>query len=417
MINDADMKFGEVTDDSGNKIELTHGKYGTLMQSQNRETRREAFEALYQSYYAQKNTLAATFSANVKKDWFFAKTRNYSSTRERALSAYNIPEEVYSALLTSVEKYLPVMHKYVDARKRILGLDEIHFYDLYAPIVKEADISVDYEKAKSSVLASVAPLGKDYVETVKRSYSDGWIDVYENKGKRSGAFSWGVYDAPPFIFLNYDNKLNDMFTLAHEMGHAMHSYYSHKTQPYVYAGYTIFLAEVASTVNEALLMEHLLKTSNDEIFSRYLINYYIEQFRTTVFRQTMFAEFESIAHGMSQKGEPLTFDSLYSVYKNLYVKYYGDKIILDPQIEYEWTRIPHFYNSFYVYQYATGFCSAVALARKIIYENGAENYLKFLKSGSSDYSINLLKEAGVDMTNPAAIESSLLKFKELTETL
>ncbi len=417
MLNEADMKFGTVKDDDGKDIELTHGKYLSLMESKNAEVRKGAFKTLYKSYMDHKNTLAATFNANVKKDLFFSHARKYNSSLEASLFSDNIPISVYKNLIDTVHKFLPAMHKYVSIRKKRLKLEEIHMYDLYTPIVLEADTQIDYEKAKQTVAESLAPLGEEYISVLKSAFENRWIDVYENKGKRSGAYSWGAYGEHPFVLLNYDNKVNDMFTLAHEMGHAMHSYYSWSTQKYCYSSYTIFLAEVASTVNEALLMEYLLKNTDDDNFKNYLLNYFIEQFRGTLFRQTMFAEFEMLTHEMVQNGEPLTVESLNRVYHDLNLKYYGSEIVLDEEIDYEWSRIPHFYNSFYVYKYATGYAAAIALSTKILNEGKADDYLEFLKAGSSDYSINILKKAGVDMSDKKPIEESLKVFESLVEKM
>ncbi|MDR2938893.1 MAG: oligoendopeptidase F [Clostridiales bacterium] len=418
MLNEADLTFGLVKDDEGNEFELTHGKYISLMESQNIETRKHAFKTMYKSYMAHKNTLAASFSANVKKDLFFAKARKYNSSLESALSSDNIPVSVYKNLIAAVHTALPSMHDYVALRKKRLKLDDIHMYDLYVPIVQEADNKVDFEKAKAEVLESLKPLGEEYISILGSAFKGRWIDVYENKGKRSGAYSWGVHGAHPFVLLNYDNKVNDMFTLAHEMGHAMHSYYSWSAQKYFFSSYTIFVAEVASTVNEALLMEYLLDKEPAGNFKNYLLNYYIEQFRGTLFRQAMFAEFEMETHQMVQNGIPLTSASLNEAYRALNRKYYGDGIILDEEIDYEWSRIPHFYSSFYVYKYATGYSAATALAKKIKGESSAAGkYIEFLKSGSSDYPLNLLKKAGVDMLGKGPVLESLEVFKSLVEKM
>ncbi len=415
MINNADMTFGKVQNDNGEEIEITQGRYISLMESKNVEVRKNTFKTYYESYNKLKNTLAATYNASVKKDIFFAKARKFDTALDAALFRYNIPRDVYMNLIETVHKHLPSMHKYIELRKKALGLSEVHMYDLYTPIVAEADTFVDYEKAKETVLNAFTPLGKEYTSVIKEAFEKGWIDVYENKGKRSGAYSWGAYGCHPYVLLNYDNKVNDMFTLAHEMGHAMHSHYSWGTQPYIYGDYTIFVAEVASTVNESLLMDYLLKTTKEPTARKYLINYYLEQFRGTLFRQVMFAEFEMKTHEMVENGEPLTVESLCSLYKGLNRKYYGDEIVLDDEIALEWARIPHFYSAFYVYQYATGFSAAVALSKRILTgdKEKVDAYLNFLKSGGSKYSIELLKEAGVDMTDSKPITDALEVFDKL----
>lgn len=413
MLNNADMEFDDVTNSEGDVLHLTHGKYSAYLESSDRVLRKNAFESTYRAYEKLKNTAAATYSGSVKSDMFAAKVRGYSSTLEYVLDAHNIPTDVYFNLIKTVEKRLPLLHKYIDVRKKLLGVDELHFYDIYTPLVGGYDKKIPYSEAKKTVLAAVSPLGNEYVETLTSAFENGWADVYENKGKRSGAYSWGAYGTHPFVSLNYDDTLKDVFTLAHEMGHAMHSNYTWNTQPYIYGDYTIFVAEVASTVNEALLTEYLLKESKDENEKKYLLNHFLEQFRGTLFRQTMFAEFEFKAHEMAEKGGSLTFDTLCELYSELNVKYYGKNIVQDPQIAWEWIRIPHFYTAYYVYQYATGYSAAIALSQKILNENGAENYIKFLKGGSSDYSIELLKIAGVDMGVSEPIEKALDKFEEV----
>lgn len=413
MLNNADLAFEDAIDKNGKAHTLTHGKYSSYLESTDRKLRKSAFKAYYKAFYAHKNTISATYAASVKKDVFNAKARNYSSCLNAALEPNNIPTEVYENLIKTVEKYLPLLHRYISLRKKRLGVKKLHFYDLYTPIVDDVNTKMDFESAKEIVKKAVEPLGKDYLKGFTEGLNGGWIDVYENKGKRSGAYAWGAYGTHPFVSLNYDNNINSMFTLIHEMGHAMHSNYTWSTQPYIYGDYTIFVAEVASTVNEALLMEHLLKTTEDENQKLYLINYFMEQFRGTLFRQTMFAEFELEAHRKCENGEPLNFDTLTEIYKQLNIKYYGTDIELDDEINYEWMRIPHFYTPFYVYQYATGYSAAIALSQKILNEKGANNYIKFLKGGSSDYSINLLKIAGVDMSTTEPTENALKVFEEL----
>ncbi len=364
------------------------------------------------------NTLATAFSGNIKSSIFVSKARKYNSNIEAKLDQDNIPVEVYTTLINTVEKYLPYMHKYISKRKEILGLDKIHFYDLYVPIVKDANVEIEYEKAKEVVLKALEVLGDDYLDLIKRSYNEGWIDVYENKGKRSGAYSWGSFGNHPYVLLNYDNTIGEMFTLAHELGHAMHSHYSWENQPCVYADYTIFLAEIASTVNETILMEHLLKVTTDDTEKSYLHNYFMEQFRGTIFRQTMFAEFELITHKLAEEGNALTADVLCEEYGKLCKKYYGEDIVIDDQIRSEWARIPHFYSPFYVFQYATGYSAALAIVELIKEDSSnVERYKNLLKSGSKDYSIELLKEAGVDMTTSKPVEMALDTFVKLVDSL
>ena len=416
MLNDADMKFGTIKDEEGNDVEMTHGRFISLMESRDRRVREEAFNTYYDSFWKQKNTIAVALSSSVKKDIFFSKTRKFPRALDSALFGYNIPGDVYMRLIDAVNSYLPEMHRYMRLRKKALGLDELHMYDIYTPIVPPVDTKVSYEEAKKKMLEGLAPLGGEYVSVAGAGLENGWIDVYENEGKLSGAYSWGSHGCHPFILMNYNNKVDDMFTLAHEMGHAMHSYYSYENQPNIYSGYPIFLAEVASTVNEILLMEYLLAETKDPAMNAYLINETLEQFRCTVFRQTMFAEFEMITHDMAEKGEPLTVDELNKIYRELNIKYYGPDMVIDEKIDLEWGRIPHFYNAFYVYQYATGYSAAVAFADHILKDKTGEAvklYIDFLKSGGSDYAINILKKAGVDMSQPAPVEDALSVFKEL----
>lgn len=417
MLNDADIQFPTITDEEGNQTELTKGRYVTFLESQKRSVREEAFKALYSVYLSKKNTLAATYSASVKSDVFFAKTRNYASAREMALADDNIPLSVYDTLIETVHQNLPLLHRYIDIRKKELGVDELHLYDLYVPLVAEADVKIPYEEAKETVSKSLLVLGDTYSKALQAGLNDGWIDVYENKGKRGGAYSWGSYGVHPYVLLNHNDTINSMFTLAHEMGHALHSYFTWQKQPYLYSGHKIFVAEVASTCNEALLMEHLLNATEDKRMRKYLINYFLEQFRGTLFRQTMFAEFEKITHEMVENGEPLTWETLNSLYRDLNKKYFGETIIIDDEIDIEWARIPHFYNAFYVYQYATGYSAAIALSRKILSEGkpAIDAYLDFLSKGDSEYSIDLLKGAGVDLSTAKPIEEALSLFKQLLD--
>lgn len=419
MFNDADAKFGTIRDENGKEVELTHGRFGGFMESSDRRVRKEAFEALYQTYDQFKNTLAATYSANVKKAKFYADVRKYPSALAAALAPGNIPTEVYDNLIETVHRFLPAMYRYVALRKRALGVEELHMYDVYVPLVADQTKKIPFAEAKEIVKRGLAPMGEEYVSHLEEGFDHRWIDVYENRGKRSGAYSWGAYGTHPYVLLNYQGKLDDVFTLAHEMGHALHSWYSNANQPYLYSGYLIFVAEVASTCNESLLMQYLLKESKDKKEKAYLLNHFIDQFKGTLFRQTMFAEFEKITHEMYAKGESLTAERLCAVYMDLNRKYFGEEMVSDPQIALEWARIPHFYTEFYVYQYATGFSCAIALPKRILEmgEAGVADYMKFLKGGCSKDPIELLKMAGVDISTPKPVEDALQLFEELVSEL
>ena len=415
--NNADVKFGKVHDEHGDEKELTSAGFSVFMESRDRNVRKEAFYALYRQYKSYINTLAASYYGNVKQAVFFANARNYESTLQMYLSGSFIPESVYTNLIDTVNNNLDKMHDYVSLRKKTLGVDELHFYDIYAPLTSDYTVKVSYENAKETVLDALKILGDDYISQVKKGYESGWVDVYENDGKRSGAFSWEAYGTHPYIFLNYTETLNDIFTLIHETGHAMHTYYSNETQPYTYAGYKIFVAEVASTCNEVILIDYLLKHSRSDEEKKYLYGHYLEQFKGTLFRQTMFAEFEMITHRMVQDGEVLNAESLCGTYKKLNEKYFGKDMVIDEEIAYEWARIPHFYTPFYVYQYATGFSAAVAIATKII--NGDKEvlhgYREFLKGGSSMHPIELLSLCKIDMSKPDVIQDALNVFGSLIE--
>ena len=419
MYNGADIKFPSITTGEGEEIEITHGNFVPLLESVDREVRKAAFEGVYETYGKMRNTLAATFAANLDQANFYAQVRNFSSAREMYLYGSNIPESVYDNLIETVHKNMDKMHKYVSLRKKILDVSELHMYDLYTPIAKAPDTKYSFEAAKDIVLEGLAPMGEEYIKVLEEGFDNRWIDVYENEGKRSGAYSWGAYGIHPYVLMNYHGTLDHVFTLAHEMGHAIHSYYSDANQPYVNAGYKIFVAEVASTCNESLLIQHLLKITEDEEEKTYLINHFLEQFKGTLYRQTMFAEFEKIAHSMVQNGEGVTADRLCGIYYNLNKEYFGDDIIIDKEIELEWARIPHFYNPFYVYQYATGLSAAIALSKRILEEGkpAVEDYMKFLTGGSSQDPIELLKIAGVDMTSSEPIETALELFGNLLEEL
>ncbi len=415
MLNNADMKFPKIKNEDGKDVELTHGNYIQFLESPNREVRERAFKAVYETYGKQKNTIAATLSANVNKNIFYSRVRKYPSVLEMALYGDNIPKEVYTNLIDTIHESLPLLHRYMELRKKLLGVDELHMYDLFAPLVEEYKWDITYEEAKQMTKEGLTPLGEDYLSSLQAGYDNGWIDVYENENKRTGAYSWGAYGTHPYVLLNHKDNLNSMFTLAHEMGHALHSYYSDNALKYRDAQYTIFLAEVASTTNEALLMDYLLKNAKDPKQKMYLLTYYADQFRTTVFRQTMFAEFEKIVHERAESGESLTPQDLSDIYYELNVKYHGKGMQVDKEIGMEWARIPHFYNSFYVYKYATGFSAATSFSKQILEEGqpAVDRYLCFLKSGGSDYSINILKKAGVDMSSPEPIREAMSVFEDI----
>ncbi|PZE20981.1 oligoendopeptidase F [Paenibacillus xerothermodurans] len=419
MLNNADLRFPKVKNEQGEEVELTHGRYIQFMESRNRDVRKAAFEAMYATYSRNKNTIGATLAANITKNVFYAKVRKYPSVLEMALFSDNIDKEVYTNLIDTIHEALPSMHRYMALRKKLLNVDELHMYDLFAPLVEEFKMDITFEQAQEMVKESLKPLGENYLQILEKGFNHRWIDIYENEGKRSGAYSWGAYGTHPFVLLNHKDNLNSMFTLSHEMGHAIHSYLSDENQPYRYAQYTIFLAEVASTLNEALLMDYMLKKTTDPKEKMYLLTYYMDQFRTTVFRQTMFAEFEKIVHERAEKGDSLTPQELSKIYYDLNVKYYGEGMAVDKDIEMEWARIPHFYNSFYVYKYATGFSAATSFAKQILEEGqpAVDRYLGFLKSGGSDYSINILKRAGVDMSSPEPIKQAMDVFNGLLEQM
>ncbi|WP_434756613.1 oligoendopeptidase F [Paenibacillus amylolyticus] len=419
MLNNADLKFPRIKDENGKEVELTHGSYIQFLENPNREVRERAFKAVYETYAKQKNTIAAALNANVTKNMFYANVRKYPSVMEMNLYGDNIPTDVYTNLVDTIHESLPLLHRYMDLRKKLLGVDQLHMYDLFAPLVDEYKMGITYEEAKKTVKEGLAPLGKEYADALQSGYDNRWIDVYENENKRSGAYAWGAYGTHPYVLLNHKDNLNSMFTLAHEMGHALHSHYSDTTLSYRDAQYTIFLAEVASTTNEALLMDYMLNKSTDPKEKLYLLTYYADQFRTTVFRQTMFAEFEKIIHERAEQGEALTPQLLSEIYYDLNVQYHGKDMVVDKDIEMEWARIPHFYNSFYVYKYATGFSAATSFSKQILEEGqpAVERYLGFLKSGGSDYSINILKKAGVDMSSPQPIREAMSVFKELIEQM
>lgn len=420
MFNDADLKFPDAVDKDGNSHQVTHESYVPLVQSEDRVLRKSAFESIYHTYEGFKNTTAATLAAQVKTLVFRARARKYNSTLEAALDSTEVDTSVYRSLIEAVHDNMGLMHRYVKLRKKILGVDELHAYDLYVPIVAGVEDNVPFEQAKREVYESLAPMGDEYRAIFKEGMENGWLDVLENEGKRSGAYSAGA-KVHPFVLLNYKNTLNWEFTLAHEMGHAIHSYLSNKNQPTVYSDYVIFVAEVASTCNESLLMQYLLKNTdtNDKKRRAFLINYFLEQFRTTLFRQTMFAEFELMINEKIERGESLTADNLCEMYHKLNVDYYGEDLIVDKELDMEWARIPHFYFDYYVYQYATGFSAAIALSQRILNkgESAVKDYIGFLSGGCSSDPISLLKGAGVDMTGKKAVEEAMKLFSSLLDEM
>lgn len=411
---DADLKFPAAIDKDGNSHPVTHGTYIPLMHSADRVLRKSAFESLYSVYGQFRNTAAALLSAQVKQLKFYADARKYNSTLQASLDGNYVPTEVYTNLISAVHENMAPMYRYVDLRRKLLGVDELHMYDLYTPIVSDVDVNIPYEEAKQTVYDALACMGDDYRAILKEGFDNRWIDVYENVGKCSGAYSAGLRKHP-YVLLNYSGTLDSMFTLAHEMGHAIHSYLSNKHQPVAYSNYSIFVAEVASTCNEALLMQHLLKTTEDKKRRAYLINYFLEQFRTTLYRQTMFAEFELEINRRNERGESLTAESLNALYHELNHQYFGDDIVIDKEIDLEWARIPHFYYDYYVYQYATGYSAAIALSRRILKEGApaVKDYIHFLSGGCSTDPISLLRGAGVDMASTAPIHDALQLFDEL----
>ena len=413
MLNNADLKFGSV-EHNGQVYELTHAKYIELMQSEDRALREKVYRKFYEAFSGHINTIAATYDTAVKKDVFYARARGYESALHKALFADNVPPEVYQDLIRVVHENLGTMHEYVKLRGELLKIGDLQMYDIYAPLVNEAEVSYSYEQAQQLVLEALGTLGEDYTALIQKAYREGWIDVWETPGKRSGAYSWGVYGTHPYVLLNHRADLDSVFTLAHELGHAMHTYYSDQAQPYSTAGYAIFVAEVASTVNEILLTKYLLRTIKDQKLRRYVLNHYIDQFRTTVVRQTMFAEFEMKAHTLVEQGEALTVDSLNRLYLELNRQYHGKHMGEDETIQYEWARIPHFYTAFYVYKYATGFSCAAAIVRKLETEPGMlERYKRFLSAGGSDYPLEILKEAGIDVGE--AVQLCMREFREALE--
>lgn len=414
LLTDADIKFPDIIDENGNKAELTEERWYRYSRSKDRRVRRDAFTGIYGTYGKYKNSIAALYYGSVKSDVFFANVRKYKNSLDKALFAENVPEDVYNHVVDTERTYAPLMHKLVNLRKKVLGLDEFHFYDLNVPISNEPEREIKFDEAVELALKALAPLGEDYLANFKKGVSSRWIDIYENKGKRKGAYSWGAYGTHPYVLLNYDGTLHDVFTLVHEMGHSLHSYYSRENQPQVYADYTILLAEVASTTNEALLLEYLLKEAGSVEEKKWLLSYYYDMVRTTFFRQAMFADFERETHSYVEAGNVLTPEWLNNLWEKLNSVCYGPELKIDPELCVEWARIPHFYTAFYVYKYSTGFTAANAFASAILnHEDGAvERYLNFLKSGGSDYSLNILRRAGVDLTSSEPFERTMKFFDE-----
>ncbi len=414
VLNNADLVFPTIEGENGEKVQLSHGVYGQLLESTDRSVREAAFKGLYSVYEQFRNTFASTLSTHIKGHNFKAKVRNYSSAREASLSNNHIPESVYDTLVAVVNKHLPLLHRYMELRKRLLEVEKLHMYDLYTPVLEEAPITFTYEEAKEKALEALKPMGEEYMTIVEKAFSERWIDVVENKGKRSGAYSSGSYDTNPYILLNWHDTLDQLFTLVHEMGHSVHSYFTRSNQPYVYGDYSIFLAEIASTTNENILTEYLLETEKDPRVRAYVLNHYLDGFKGTVFRQTQFAEFEHFMHTEDEKGVPLTSEYLSDSYGKLNAKYYGTAVEEDPEIKFEWSRIPHFYYNYYVFQYSTGFSAASALAKRILSQepDALENYLAYLKAGNSDYPVEVMKKAGVDMTQAAYIEDAMSMFEQ-----
>ena len=414
MLSDADLKFPVVEGENGQKVELSEGTYSKLLESVDQKVRQGAFKALYQTYGAFKNTFATTLTSQVQVQNYQAKVRHYASAKDAALSENHIPDKVYDVLIDEVHRNLPLLHRYVKLRGEVLNLDKVHMYDLYTPIVKESNLSFTYPEAQAKALEALQVYGDDYLQHVQEAFDNRWIDVVENKGKRTGAYSSGGYDTDPYILLNWQDGLEDLYTLVHEMGHSMHSYYTTHTQPYVYGDYPIFVAEIASTTNENLLTDYLLKTEKDPQVRAFVLNHYLDGFKGTIFRQTQFAEFEQWIHEQDASGKSLTADSISKFYGDLNKQYYGPAIYNDDEIAMEWMRIPHFYYDFYVYQYATGFAAATTLSQRIEDDDPAhtEAYLNFLKSGSSAYPIETMQKAGVDMTQRAYLEKAFKVFEE-----
>lgn len=419
MLSFADLKFPEIEDENGEKVRVTHSNFSLFLKSKDARVRKDAFEAMYGIYGQYKNTFASTLYGGIKSEIFYAKTRKYESALQGSLFQDNVSVNVYNNLIDAVHENLDTLNDYIDLKKKFLGLDKINMYDLYVPLTENFDMEISYEKAQEIILEALKPLGEEYLENVKKAFAEGWIDVYGNEGKQGGAYSWGSYDSKSYILMSYKDDLNSLFTLIHEMGHSMHSFYSKNNQPYLYSGYKIFVAEVASTLNELLLINYLLKNAESKEERVYLLNYYLEQFRTTVYRQTIFAEFEKICHGKVEEGEPLTAEDFNNIYYDLNKKYYGESCDVNEEIALEWARIPHFYSNFYVYKYATGFSAASALSKQILEEgeSAVSRYKEFLKSGGSEFPLDQLRKAGVDMEKKESVDEALHVFKDLVKQL
>lgn len=418
MLTYADMQFPEITDEKGEKVRLDHFNYSQFIKSPDRRVREEAFNAEFETYKKYSNTMASTLFGGIKAEVFNAKMRNYPSARYASLYADNISLDVYDNLIESVHENIPAMDKYLEIKRKFFGLDKMHMYDLYLPMARDFKMEIKFEEAKEIILKALEPLGEDYLNIIRRAFDEKWIDVYPNEGKRGGAYSWGCYDSVPYILMSYKDDLNSMFTLIHELGHSAHSYLSRKTQEYIYSGYTLFVAEVASTVNENLLVKYLLKNAKSKEEKIYILNYYLEQFRTTLFRQTLFAEFEKISHAKVEEGTPLTAGDFTKIFEDLNKLYYGNVCEIDELIGYEWARIPHFYSNFYVYKYATGISAATVLSQNVL-EGGekVKNYLNFLKDGGMNFPLDQLRSAGVDMEKKESVDSALKIFNELVNEL
>ncbi len=419
MFNNADIRFESVTDAQGNEVMISHGRFVPLLESTDRDLRKKVFHSYYRSFDQYKNTVAAMFSANLKKELFYTRARHYASSMEAHLSLNNIPTTVYNQLLEAVHDALPEMYRYVRLRRKMLGVNELHMYDVYTPLVAGEHSQIPFDEAMNIVSRGLTPLGEEYHHLLNKGMHEGWIDIYENKGKRTGAYSGGDYAHHPFVLLNYQGTLDNVFTLAHEMGHSLHSWYANHTHNYTNASYSIFVAEIASTCNEALLMHDLLGRCTDPHEKLYLLNHYLDTFKGTLFRQTMFAEFEKIVHEKTAAGETLNAQALCRIYSDLNAIYFGPDMVNDPEIALEWARIPHFYRPFYVYQYATGFSAAIALSSRILTEGepAVHDYIEFLKAGGSDYPIEVLKKAGVDMTTKEPVASALKVFASVLDEL
>ncbi len=413
MLDNANLNLPKAKLD-GEEVQMSHGLYGVVLHSQNGEERKEWFEKYYEAYIKLIDAISQTYVSNVKKDVFYKTVRNYDSCMAMAMDGEDVQPIVYENLIEAVHAALPTMHDYISTRKEVLGLEEQHMYDIYAPLVEDADIKLPFNEAYDLVIEGLAPLGESYQNILRKGRADGWIDVCENEGKRCGAYSAGVYDTHPYVLLNYQESTNDIFTIAHEMGHAIHTYKSNETQPYAKADYTIFLAEIASTVNEVLLLKHLYKKTDDKNVKKYLLNYYMDSIRATLFRQTQFAEFEQIAHAKAEEGEALTKESLCETYYDLNKQYYGEGIVHDEKIAYEWARIPHFYNAFYVYKYATGIISAISIVKRILTEgeSAVKDYFTFLSSGGCQDPVSILQKAGVDLTTKEPFKVAMQEFAD-----